>query len=63
MHHPGVAAKQNSGMSAVTLGKVPGSGLGIPDILAATLGNVLGSGLGILDGVAATLFSGVLAMA
>ena len=55
MHHPGVAVKRNSGVSAVTLGKVPGSGLGIPDSLAATLGNVLGSGLGIPDSLAATL--------
>ena len=32
------------------LDKAPGSGLGIPDNLAATLWDVLGSGLGILDG-------------
>ena len=32
------------------LEKVPGSGFGIPDNLAATMGDVLGSGLGILDG-------------
>ena len=32
------------------LDEVPGSGLGIPDNLAATMGEVLGSGLGILNG-------------
>ena len=48
MHHPGVVAKQNSGMSAVTLGKVPGSGLGIPDSLAAALGMCWGQALGSL---------------
>ena len=45
------------------LGMVPGSGLGIPDSLAATLGNVLGSDLEILDGFAGTLFSGYVAVA